>query len=925
MPPNSSHLQGSGSQYPPYSPFPTLSSPQGGLNGGGGGGSRRGPESSHQLQQSSRSACTLPSYSPVPYSCGPSTGSLTVAPPPSSSQLLHSSRSLSSYPSSGKSTDSPSVTSSVCNTSSASYTSPSPPPLTSTSSTSPQAPGPFGSGSYLSPSSRRPLSSSQPAVITQLACQEPPGQPNRQGSGVPASPSFPVNGPGLPRPSASTRRSGKDQQTQDVPTAATFESDRDGMARLFGGDTHPATGSCEMPTSAPSKVDRGVEERRMPVPSEAGQDIRPASSGVSAPGSSTYVSAAMPPGAAAGPSSGRSEQLVGSSSSVSHAEARKSSSDGVSKSSDSHSISSPSTHADESVSSGGSNRVPIARGAGLPPPITRTVSPGGWREGARSSSGTAPGKGTHGPRAGQGGTAGQGAGRQLLKSLNFSKTLFMTEAFTDKKLNVASNTLRKNYENFVLIRNKNAIVLPGPKKAKDHPRGTIIAYNSGYIVAAATREQFVGMNLSQSAPAPSSSASTSSTDLVKKSTSSPVSLSPESSALPVPAKREAGGQSPSPIIASAPQGAPIYADWIRKKFRSHEAEPLCRDNGYTRPLTLMTRADIDPPNEIFLEELRDFIFLHFPRWFVAYDPEVAPCLVLGKQFEKMSNQILQPQLSPGSFKSFPSGSFLNPRTLGDGSPKPTGSSFVSATNEAGKSPSLPLNSAGSFPSADGSVDTSGTRPSGQYLNACAISRGGDNTGAGVSRSARILPSFSRSPSPSRYSTAFSSTRRKQGFSLLPDSSRRAASSPLRAATEAAAEAWGVDATQLLFPHLPSHSHLWPPEEKIVAWRRKEEEARAEGREYLQCIFIIGVRHVIAHGVKSQQTLFAAVSELWPLLRYFIGSPEVRFKPKTGERRADRNSAGESFSKSAEDGRDFKRRRHGGEVLASQAIAREMLQ
>lgn len=417
------------------------------------------------------------------------------------------------------------------------------------------------------------------------------------------------------------------------------------------------------------------------------------------------------------------------------------------------------------------------------------------------------------------------------------------------------------------------------------------------------------MNLSpsptwSSAPAPSA-------DLLKKSAGSPAPPSPGSSALHAAAKREAGGQSPSPLVASAPAGAPIYADWIRKKFRSHDAEPLCRDNGYTRPLTLMTRADIDPPNEIFLEELRDFIFLHFPRWFVAYDPEVAPCLVLGKQYEENISQRSQPHPSLGYSKACGTGPFQNARTVGDGSPGGTVSSLLATASEPDRTSSLTLGPALSLSSVDRSVDTSGGRP------AYAPPRdAGNNVRGDVTRGHRMLGSFSRSPSPSRYCPSFSSTRRKQGFSCLPDSCRRPASSPLRAATDAAAEAWGVDATQLLFPHLPSHSHLWPPEEKIVAWRRKEEEARAEGREYLQCIFIIGVRHVIAHGVKSQQTLFAAVSELWPLLRYFIGSPEVRFKPRTTEGGEDRNMSGDSFSKRAEDGRDPKKRKQGVHVLGS---------
>ncbi|KFH13987.1 putative collagen alpha-1(II) chain [Toxoplasma gondii MAS] len=407
-----------------------------------------------------------------------------------------------------------------------------------------------------------------------------------------------------------------------------------------------------------------------------------------------------------------------------------------------------------------------------------------------------------------GGASGRvGQGRQLLKTLNFSKTLFVTESFTDKKLNVASNTLRKNYENFVLLRNKNAIVIPGPKKTKDHPRGTIVAYNSGYIVAAATREQFVGMNLS---PAPA--------DLGVSGKKGGVASPPLASS---PNK-----EAPAPAAAPSVQtSAPIYADWIRKKFRSHEAEPLCRNNGFTRPLTVMTRADIDPPFEVFLEELRDFLFLHFPHWLVAYDPEVAPCLVLCRA----NPNIASPTPSKFAVK------------------KSAGSKHAQGEDEGGASASAlaaekkkeqPPNEGISMSRADGASSLRGGPPGGFV-----------------------------GPAPGAFAC-----RRKRPFSLTGGGE-----SPFSAELESVSAAWGVDATQLFFPHLPSHMHLWPPAEKIEAWRRRDEEARTENRSFLQCKFVIGVRHVIAHGLKSQQELHAAMTEFWPILRFFTAPSHCRFR------------------------------------------------
>ncbi|KEP67529.1 UNVERIFIED_CONTAM: hypothetical protein HHA_225910 [Hammondia hammondi] len=419
--------------------------------------------------------------------------------------------------------------------------------------------------------------------------------------------------------------------------------------------------------------------------------------------------------------------------------------------------------------------------------------------------------------AGASGPVGQG--RQLLKTLNFSKTLFVTESFTDKKLNVASNTLRKNYENFVLLRNKNAIVIPGPKKTKDHPRGTIVAYNSGYIVAAATREQFVGMNLS---PA--------SADLGLSGKKGGVASPPLTSS---PNK-----EGPAPAAAPSVQtSAPIYADWIRKKFRSHEAEPLCRNNGFTRPLTVMTRADIDPPFEVFLEELRDFLFLHFPHWLVAYDPEVAPCLVLCRANPNIAG----------------------PTTAKFAVKKSVGSKHPQGEEERGASTSTSVGvSTGVSASALAAENKKEEPPS----EGISVSR------ADGASSLRGGPPGGFVGPPS----GVFACRRKRPFSVTAGGE-----SPFSAELESVSAAWGVDATQLFFPHLPSHMHLWPPAEKIEAWRRRDEEVRTENRSFLQCKFVIGVRHVIAHGLKSQQELHAAMTEFWPILRFFTAPSHCRFR------------------------------------------------
>lgn len=57
-------------------------------------------------------------------------------------------------------------------------------------------------------------------------------------------------------------------------------------------------------------------------------------------------------------------------------------------------------------------------------------------------------------------------GRTLLRSLTFHRVLYVSEAFTSKKYNASSNMLRKNYENFVLLKHKQALVTPGSDLAQ---------------------------------------------------------------------------------------------------------------------------------------------------------------------------------------------------------------------------------------------------------------------------------------------------------------------------------------------------------------------------------------------------------------------------------------------------------------------------
>ncbi|CDJ39707.1 hypothetical protein, conserved, partial [Eimeria tenella] len=146
--------------------------------------------------------------------------------------------------------------------------------------------------------------------------------------------------------------------------------------------------------------------------------------------------------------------------------------------------------------------------------------------------------------------------------------------------------LRKNYENFVLLKHKQALVTPGPKKAKDFPRGLIVAYPSGHIISAATRQHFVGL-----AP-------------------------PEGFRGGAPKQQQPQQQQQQQ-----------QQQRLRRKLRSHETEPSCAANGSTRFLSLLCRADLSGTflknfsSEIFLEEFHDYIKLHLQHWAVVYDPE----------------------------------------------------------------------------------------------------------------------------------------------------------------------------------------------------------------------------------------------------------------------------------------------------------------
>ncbi|KAL8452811.1 hypothetical protein Emag_002184 [Eimeria magna] len=418
-------------------------------------------------------------------------------------------------------------------------------------------------------------------------------------------------------------------------------------------------------------------------------------------------------------------------------------------------------------------------------------------------------------------------GRNLLRSLTFHRVLYVSEAYTSKRYNAGSNMLRKNYENFVLLKHKQALVTPGaagsfnacpfvrvesalaaaagagPKKAKDFPRGLVIAYPSGHIVSAATRQHFVGL-----APQPEGYQSA-----VAKGAAT----------------------------SNTRDGVQMYADWIRRKFRSHDTEPPCATNGHTRFLNFLTRADLPQPPlpkeplEVFLEEFHDFLKLHFPHWNIVYDPEVSPVMAICR---------LQKNTSPTDAVAAAAAA-ASSLTKVDKQQQATGEAAAPAAASTSVEPAKPQRSTAELPpgklqrrtSEDGSV------------------------AAGA---------------PAQVTRGTVEGRR----SLTPG--------------------------RLMLPLSQQPKHLWPPQAKILAYCRKEwllasaaasspgtAEAAAAMAE-LQVVLLIGAAHIVAHCRSSavvsgeasadciaetncyQAATSSAVSDIWSLLRYFVGSAKDRF-------------------------------------------------
>lgn len=388
-------------------------------------------------------------------------------------------------------------------------------------------------------------------------------------------------------------------------------------------------------------------------------------------------------------------------------------------------------------------------------------------------------------------------GRNLLRSLTFHRVLYVSEAFTSKRYNAGSNMLRKNYENFVLLKHKQALVTPGPKKAKDFPRGLVIAYPSGHIISVATRQHFVGL-----------------------------AHPPEA----------LGGATNKACVTNNPRdGIQMYADWIRRKFRSHEIEPPCASNGHTRFLNFLTRGDLpQPPHckeplEVYLEEFHDFLRLHFPHWSVVYDPEVSPLMAICR---------IQKGATPAEAVV----------------------AAAAATAAAAKKDKQAT-----------SVDPS-VGPAGQHRS---------------SRGAGQPPAKLQRCSTEDASVMFNS---RDGSDL---SGCESSFAPVR----------------LMLPLSQQPKHLWPPVSKILAHCRKDwalasvaasapgsTEAAAAMAE-LHVVLLIGAAHIVAHCRSSgtvsgegnpdcvaetnacQAATSAAVSDIWSLLRYFVGTTRERFSAK----------------------------------------------
>lgn len=337
----------------------------------------------------------------------------------------------------------------------------------------------------------------------------------------------------------------------------------------------------------------------------------------------------------------------------------------------------------------------------------------------------------------------------------------------------------------------------GPKKAKDFPRGLVIAYPSGHIVSAATRQHFVG-------------------------------LAPQPDGL-------GGAISKTPSANNPRDGVQMYADWIRRKFRSHETEPPCVTNGHTRFLNFLTRADLpQPPHsreplEVFLEEFHDFLRLHFPHWSIVYDPEVSPVMAICR---------IQKATKPEEAVA-------------------AAAAAVAAATKVEKQQGI---------SGDAVRGLMGSRkPSREPLSPPAKLQRCSDEGGGE-------------------------TLCFGDGSAWDVSSCKPVFSPGR----------------LMLPISQQPKHLWPPSTKIAAYCRKEfnlastaaaspgSAKAAAAMAELHVVLLVGAAHIVAH-CRSISTIAgegnpdciaetnycqaatsAAVSDIWSLLRYFVGTARERF-------------------------------------------------
>lgn len=362
----------------------------------------------------------------------------------------------------------------------------------------------------------------------------------------------------------------------------------------------------------------------------------------------------------------------------------------------------------------------------------------------------------------------------------------------------------------------------------------VIAYGSGFIVSVATRPHFVGLG-------------------IPPNSGSSVAAAP-------------GGQPP-------PGSQQIYADWLRRKFRSHELEPSCATNGKTRFLAFLTRADLPQKQlalqqapqqlleqrQIFLEELHDFLLLHLPHWTVVYDPEVAPFMVVCRRNASLS-------------------------------PRQAAAASAAALSNA-------------------------------------LHRLEEETAAAASNAAQQASTASAGLESS------SSTATRGPFASASEEAASAASSASRVC-EAAALGFRDVSKRLLLPLSSQPVHLWPSPAKVLTYCRKEAaltaavaaavetQTRHQQQEQQQSAFLppsfnlpafradaelrvsllLGAGHVVGvsrgcsvsgrlsawlggEGAdfvletrEAQAATSSAIADIWGLLRYFVGSAAERFAP-----------------------------------------------